>query len=585
VTNRLGVERLEARDVPAAFQTLPVLPFQDVAALDHTRAVAARGQLLGRQTNVVLKIGDSNSSPFFTPEYLAPLGSAAYNPYSSGIATFYPELLDTWGAYRSGPDSLAHEGPTAWPGWTTATVLGSLAGELRATNPGVALVMIGTNDAMTLGNARQFESSLSSIVTSLLGAGVVPVLSTIPDSHYKNGKYEATLMAFNQVIANVADRYAVPLWNAWRALHDLPNEGLKPDGVHVNVSPNGGGSFWAADLLFAQNVRNLQALQILDWFREVVAGELTDIAPADDWLPMDASRQLYAVGRDLGASPTVDVYDADTGELVNRFLAFGRNNGSGVRVATGDANGDGFTDVVCATGDPAGVVKVISGADGSTLASFQPFGNSSGRNLRLAVGDLDGDGATEVVVGRSGGAGVVRVYRGGTFTLVATFRAYSQYGTRGLSVAVANVEGLGPVVVAAGGQRHGAVGYFDEDGTELAAFRAFDRIGNGFSVAAADLDGDGFDEIAVGRTWGADRLRIFDGATRRLLKDIALGPVLVPAFGLRLGTARSPGGSDTLLVGSAPGSAVSVRAFNDLSGVPQLLPPERANRAFGIFVG
>ena len=75
-------------------------------------------------------------------------------------------------------------------------------------------------------------------------------------------------MAFNQVIADVAERYTVPLWNAWASLHRLPNHGLRPDGVHLNASPNGAGRFWPIDLLFAQNTRNLQSLHILDWFRE-----------------------------------------------------------------------------------------------------------------------------------------------------------------------------------------------------------------------------------------------------------------------------------------------------------------------------
>jgi hypothetical protein len=48
---------------------------------------------------------------------------------------------------------------------------------------------------------------------------------------------------------------------------------------------------------------------------------------------------------------------------------------------------------------------------------------------------------------------------------------------------------------------------------------------------------------------------------------------------------RSRAGEDLLLVGNSPGSEVSVRGFDDLFAEPVLLPLERVNRAFGIFVG
>ena len=54
--------------------------------------------------------------------------------------------------------------------------------------------------------------------------------------------------------------------------------------------------------------------------------------------------------------------------------------------------------------------------------------------------------------------------------------------------------------------------------------------------------------------------------------------------GPRLGAARAAGG-DTLLVGNAPGAAVTVTAFDDLTGRAGALPPQTRGRAYGIFVG
>lgn len=584
---RLSAEHLEEREVlAAAFQNLPILPFADAAVLDHARAIQSRGQTLGRKQDVVLKIGDSNSAPFYTPEYLAPLGAVGYNPFSSGLSARYGSLLDSWNAYRSGRGALAHEGPTAWPGWRTQNVLAALSNEIRAMNPAIALVMIGTNDAMLSGDSRIYRAQLTQLVDELLAAGVLPVLSTLPDSNYLNGRYRTTLRVFNQLIADVAGRKSIPLWNVWSTLNALPNRGLKIDGVHLNSSPNGAGSFWPADMLYAQNVRNLQALRILDWFRERVSGQLAFIAPELDWQPMSSGRHLYSVGRDAGVSPTVDVYDADSGELVNRFLAFNRIYGGGVRVATGDTNGDGFTDIICTTATGVGVVNVVSGADGSSLARFRPFGSARVTGFNAAVGDLDNDGSADIVVGRTGAGGAVRVYEGGSYNLSAQFQPLPQSVRSGVSLAVANVEEFGSVVVVGSGHSNATVRYFDSEGNLLSSFVAFGTPGRAISIATADLNDDGFDEIVVGRASGIDRLRIFDSANHALLSGIALGPAIDPAYGLRLGTMRSStDDGDILLVGSAPGSSVAVRGYGDLTGIAELLPLERANRAFGIFVG
>jgi hypothetical protein len=582
VTHRLRVERLEARDLPAtSFQSLPIHPFQDLAVLDHVRAIAALGQQIGRRSDVVLKIGDSNSSPFPTPHFLAPLGSAAFDPIASGLAATHPELLDTWWDFRTAPNSLAREGQSAWPGLRTPQALASLGGEIKRLNPGVALVMIGTNDAMVTRDASLFRVYLGQMVETLLASRVVPVLSTIPDSHYSGGAYQPILMAFNQIIADVADRYTVPLWNAWASLHRLPNHGLQVDGVHLNASPTGAASLWPADLLYAQNARNLQALRLLDWFRERVSRAALFAAPQREWEPMVSGRALYAVARDSGSSPRVDIYDADGGRLVNRFLAFGPAYTLGVRVATGDVDGDGFTDIVCST-THADRVRVISGADGTTLARLMPFQGPRTVGLRVAVGDLDGDGAAEIVVMSGSRDPVVRVYGGDSLAVQETFHPFAS-PTRAASVAVADVEGLGPVIVVAAGRENPTVSYFAPAGQLKGQFALAEGPGRRLTVVAADLNADGFDEIVVGRTGRTQRISLFHGAN--LLAERDLGPVADGSFEMRLGVLRSRDEGDLLLIGSAPGAAVEVRAFDDLAGEPTLLPLERANRAFGIFVG
>jgi hypothetical protein len=265
---------------------------------------------------------------------------------------------------------------------------------------------------------------------------------------------------------------------------------------------------------------------------------------------------------------------------VNRFEAFAFTYRWGVRVATGDTNGDGFTDVVVWTGR-AGGVRVVSGADGSTLARFTPFGDGRVAGLRVALGDLDGNGSEEIVVARGGRNPEVRIFEGEV--LIDSFPVFDS-SVGGISVAVAN-RGVGPTIVVAAGRPEPIVRYYSIGGLPTGEYAPFQRAGSGLGLAAADLDGDGIDEVAVGRAGRDYQLRLFDDEDFGLVAETDAGPVVDRAFGIRLGVLRSRSGADKLLLASTPGEPLGIRAFLGLDDAPERLPPDRPDRAFGIFVG
>src|SRR5205823_3245703 len=70
-------------------------------------------------------------------------------------------------------------------------------------------------------------------------------------------------------------------------------------------------------------------------------------------------------------------------------------------------NGDGRSDIICAAGPGGGPnVTVISGLDGrSLLGSFFPFPPAFTGGVYVAAGDANGDGFSDVVCGAGSGGG------------------------------------------------------------------------------------------------------------------------------------------------------------------------------------
>lgn len=109
----------------------------------------------------------------------------------------------------------------------------------------------------------------------------------------------------------------------------------------------------------------------------------------------------------------------------------------GVYVAAGDINGDGGSDVIVGAGPGGGPhVRVFSGLDGSALLSFLAYTPDFRGGVRVAAGDVSGDGFADIVTGAGPGGGPhIRVFDGTTGAAVASFLAYNANYLGGVSVA------------------------------------------------------------------------------------------------------------------------------------------------------
>ena len=209
----------------------------------------------------------------------------------------------------------------------------------------------------------------------------------------------------------------------------------------------------------------------------------------------------------------------DTAATTERTIRpFDAGFAGAIRVASADVTGDGVEDIIAAAGPGGGPhVKVFDGATGTEIASFFAFDPFFSGGLTVAAGDLDGDGVAEVVVAPGPGGGPhVKVFdaagreRWGFLAYAVGFRG-------GVRVAVGDLDGDGRAEIVTGTGPGGGphVKVFDgTTGKELGGYMAYDPVfRDGVEVAAGDIDGDGTDDIVTGPgTGGAPHVRAVSGA-------------------------------------------------------------------------
>jgi hypothetical protein len=275
------------------------------------------------------------------------------------------------------------------------------------------------------------------------------------------------------------------------------------------------------------------------------------------------------VGADAGGGPEVKVYNSDGTERFAIF-AFEPSFTGGVRVAVGDVNGDGVDDIIVGAGvGGAPLVRVYNGQDGELLFNFFAFESTLRSGVNVAAGDIDGDGRAEVIAGAGvGGAPAVAVFNGDG-TERYRFFAFESSLRGGVTVAAGDVDGDGKAEIMAGAGFGGApaIAVFNgNDGSERYRFFAYDSsFRNGVYVAAGDLDGDGKAEIVAGAgPGGGPQVHVVHGDDG---SDIGSFFAYDPSVrsGVRVATGEVTGTAPReIITGPGPGVGPNVRGF-DLS--------------------
>ncbi|MDB5313555.1 MAG: repeat protein [Gemmataceae bacterium] len=161
-----------------------------------------------------------------------------------------------------------------------------------------------------------------------------------------------------------------------------------------------------------------------------------------------------------------------------------------VSIATADVNHDSVPDLIIAAGVGGGPrVRVVDGKTGGEIANFFAYEPTFRGGVNIAVADLYGNGATEIVTGAGvGGGPAVGVFNAQTGQMINQFFAYDPSFTGGVSVAAANLSAIGgaEIITGAGAGGGPVIKVFDRTGDVLfSTFAAPPTARSGVRVAAA----------------------------------------------------------------------------------------------------
>jgi hypothetical protein len=310
------------------------------------------------------------------------------------------------------------------------------------------------------------------------------------------------------------------------------------------------------------------------------AGASALAKPITDVWRYAAATGVLAVGSDTGGDTAI-VYHADTTvrSTMHPFPGFT----GGIRTAAADFNDDGVADFAAGTGPGTTArVLILDGVNPNhVLFDLSPFGPTFTGGVYVATGDLNGDGTPDLVITPDEGGGPrCRVFSGKQFAQIDDFFGIDDSNFRGgARAAVGDIDhdGAADLVVTAGfgggpriagyngkslGSRTGRTKLFGD-------FFAFeDTLRNGAYVALGDVNGDGFADLVVGAgPGGGPRVSVFDGSHLRH-NQLIRGPDFFASDpnargGARVVTKDLDGDPFAdIVVGDGQGDGGSVRLFD-----------------------
>lgn len=113
-----------------------------------------------------------------------------------------------------------------------------------------------------------------------------------------------------------------------------------------------------------------------------------------------------------GGSGTIKAYNYKGDYLNLSIHPFTTSYKGEINITTGDVNGDGFEEIIAATGEGVrSQIKIFSNKGELQLIQYSPFAQDYLGGVNLASGDIEGDGIDEIITCQALGGSLCKIYK------------------------------------------------------------------------------------------------------------------------------------------------------------------------------
>lgn len=219
------------------------------------------------------------------------------------------------------------------------------------------------------------------------------------------------------------------------------------------------------------------------------------------------------VGNGEDQLPVVSIYNVLTGELERSFEAFPSQFTGGVSLAIGDLDNNGAKEIITAPQSRGGPQIRIFDNIGNLKGQFFADDKTLVSGYNVSVADSNGDGKEEIVFSQNRSNSTVKIFdfRG---VLVNSFVAIHPAYGEGINLAAGDINGdnRAEIIVSSRTDNEPLVKIFDINGAEQKEFFAYSRyFRGGVNLGLGDINQDGrFDIITGAGSGGGPHVRIFN---------------------------------------------------------------------------
>jgi len=242
----------------------------------------------------------------------------------------------------------------------------------------------------------------------------------------------------------------------------------------------------------------------------------------------------------------------------------------GLRVAVGDVNGDGKPEIVTAPAQGGWTdIHVFDGKTYKQLASFPPFGNGSseGGGAFVATGDTTGDGRAEIITGIDAYCCTqVHVLDGPAGNDIAGFYPFGPSSQVGARVAAADLNGDGRAELLVSANGSGTVEAFGPSGGQPLRTLSLFAPPADVSMAVGDVAGDARAElVAAANTPSGPQVKVVDPRTGDVLDSLYPFAANWALPQVAVGDVNGDGHADVIVLAQSA-AGTEVEAFDVASG-------------------